>query len=307
MFAYIVKRLLWTLPVLIGITFTIHTILSLTPGDPVRIMLGETATEGQVQAARRELGLNQPFLSRYFFYLGNLAQGDLGKSYRNKRDVIAEIGDALPATAQLAVSAMLLIILLGIPAGIASAVWYGTPLDTGINVLALVGLSMPVFWIGLLLIYYLGFKWPIFPIGGMGDGIISFVLPSLTLALNSVAIISRLTRSTVIETLTEDYIRTARAKGLSSRIILWKHALKAAFIPILTVIGLQFGLLLGGAVLTETVFSWPGIGRLMVDAIMTRDLLVVQGSVLILALIFVAINLIVDLSYSLLDPRIRYG
>ena len=307
MYAYVIRRILWAVPVLIGITFTIHTVLSLTPGDPVRIMLGETATEDQIQVARTELGLDRPFLSRYVLYVSNLVQGDLGQSYRNRRAVADEIGDALPATAKLALAAMTLIILLGIPSGIAAAVNKGTWIDGLLTTVSLVGLSMPVFWIGLIFIYLFGFKWPVLPIGGMRDGLASYILPAFTLALNSFAMISRLTRSTVIETLGEDFIRTARAKGLGSRVVLWKHALKASFIPILTVIGLQFGLLMGGAVLTETVFAWPGIGRLMVDAIMTRDLLIVQGSVVVLALVFVTVNLLVDLAYSLLDPRIRYS
>lgn len=307
MYAYVIRRILWAVPVLIGITFTIHTVLSLTPGDPVRIMLGETATEDQIEVARTELGLDRPFLSRYLLYVSNLVQGDLGQSYRNRRAVADEIGDALPATAKLALAAMTLIIVLGIPSGVASAVSKGTWIDGLLTTVSLVGLSMPVFWIGLIFIYLFGFKWPVLPIGGMRDGLASYILPAFTLALNSFAMISRLTRSTVIETLGEDYIRTARAKGLGSRVVLWKHALKASFIPILTVIGLQFGLLMGGAVLTETVFAWPGIGRLMVDAIMTRDLLIVQGSVVVLALVFVTVNLLVDLAYSLLDPRIRYS
>ena len=307
MYAYVIRRILWALPVLIGITFTIHTVLSLTPGDPVRIMLGETATEAQLAAARAEIGLDRPFFARYVHYVSNLLQGDFGQSYRNRRAVIDEIADAMPATAKLALAAMVLIIVMGIPSGIASAVHKGTWFDGLLTTVALVGLSMPVFWIGLIFIYVFGFHWPVLPIGGMRDGLASYVLPSITLALNSYAMISRLTRSSVLETLGEDYIRTARAKGLGSRVVLWKHALKAAFIPIVTVIGLQFGLLMGGAVLTETVFAWPGIGRLMVDAIMTRDLLVVQGSVVVLALVFVTVNLLVDLAYSVLDPRIRYS
>jgi len=306
-YAYVIRRLLWTVPVLLGITFVIHTVLSLTPGDPVRIMLGETATADQLAAARRDLGLDRPFFERYVYYVGGLLQGDLGQSYRNRRAVSAELADALPATAKLAVAAMILTIVIGIPSGVISAVYRGTITDGILTITALVGLSMPVFWIGLLLIYFFGFTWPVLPIGGMRDGLASYVLPSVTLALNSYAMISRLTRTTVLDTLGEDFVRTARAKGLAPVRVLWKHVLKAAFIPILTVIGLQFGLLMGGAVLTETVFSWPGIGRLMVDAIRTRDLLVVQGVVLTLAIIFVLVNLLVDLAYSLFDPRIRYA
>jgi ABC-type dipeptide/oligopeptide/nickel transport system permease component len=305
--SFVFKRLLWGLPVLIGITFVIHTVMSFVPGDPARIMLGETATQAQIDAARREMGLDRPFLQRYVHYIGNVVRGDLGLSYRNRRAVRDEIRDALGPTIKLAAAAMLITILLGIPSGVISAVHRGGVVDYSLTTLSLVALSMPVFWIGLLLIYFFAFRWPIFPTGGMQDGLISYVLPAFTLALNSLAMISRLTRSTMLEVLGEDYIRTAKAKGLNQHATVYKHALKAAFIPILTVVGLQVGLLMGGAVLTETVFAWPGIGRLMVTGIMMRDLLVVQGAVLVLAISFVIINLLTDLAYALLDPRIRYS
>jgi len=303
---YIVKRLLWVVPVLLGITFVIHTVMSLVPGDPAQILLGAVASKEQVDALRSELGLDQPFLERYLSYVGKVATGDLGRSYRTRRLVSEEIQDAMVPTMKLGAAAMFFTILLGIPGGIISAVRRNTWVDHTTTFLSLFGLSMPIFWTGLLLMYFFAYKWPIFPTGGMDMGLVSYVLPGLTLALNSVAMVARMTRSSMLDVLREDYVRTARAKGLAEQTVIYRHALKAAFIPILTVLGLQVGLLMGGAVLTETVFSWPGIGRLMVAAIMTRDLQLVQGSVLVLAGCFVLVNLATDVSYVLFDPRIRY-
>ncbi len=271
------------------------------------ILLGDAATADQRAALRAELGLDRPFLVRYGDYLGGVVQGDLGRSYRSRRPVVAEIADAFPATLKLSAAAMLVTLLLGLPAGILSAIRRGRPEDYGITVLSLLGLSMPVFLIGLLFIYYFSYRWPIFPVGGMDDGLQSYVLPSITLAFTSVAMVSRMTRSSMLDTIQEDFIRTARSKGVPERSVVFRHALKAAFIPILTVMGLQIGLLLGGAVLTETVFSWPGIGRLMVAGIRTRDLYLVQGCVLVMAASFVLINLLTDLAYTLIDPRVRHG
>ncbi len=304
---YVAKRLVWSLFVLLGVTFVIHSVMSLVPGDPTVILLGDAATADQRAALRAELGLDRPFLVRYGDYLGGVVQGDLGRSYRSRRPVVAEIADAFPATLKLSAAAMLVTLLLGLPAGILSAIRRGRPEDYGITVLSLLGLSMPVFLIGLLFIYYFSYRWPIFPVGGMDDGLQSYVLPSITLAFTSVAMVSRMTRSSMLDTIQEDFIRTARSKGVPERSVVFRHALKAAFIPILTVMGLQIGLLLGGAVLTETVFSWPGIGRLMVAGIRTRDLYLVQGCVLVMAASFVLINLLTDLAYTLIDPRVRHG
>lgn len=304
---YVAKRLVWSLVVLVGVTFVIHAVMSLVPGDPTVILLGDSATEEQRLALRAELGLDRPFLVRYGSYLAGLARGDLGLSYRSRRAVVDEIGDAFPATLKLSAAAMAVTALLGIPAGILSAVRRNTPTDYGVSVLSLLGLSMPVFLVGLLLIYYLSYRWPIFPVGGTDDGLASYVLPSVTLAFTSIAMVSRMTRTSMLDVLGEDFIRTARAKGLTEPRVVNRHALKAAFIPILTVLGLQIGLLLGGAVLTETVFAWPGIGRLMVAGIRTRDLYVVQGCVLVMAASFVVINLLTDLAYTLVDPRVRHG
>ena len=303
---YVAKRLAWSVFVLLGVTFVIQTTMSLVPGDPAVILLGESATAEQRAALRTELGLDRPFLARYVTYIGDAARGSLGRSYRSRRPVIDEIGDALPPTLKLSLAAMVVTVAVGIPAGVASAVRSRSIADRIVSMLSLLGLSMPVFLIGLLLIYALAYHWPIFPIGGMDDGLISYVLPAITLALTSIAVVSRMTRASMLDILGQDFVRTARAKGLGEALVVNKHALKAALVPVVTAVALQVGLLIGGAVLTETVFAWPGIGRLMVTAIKTRDLLVVQGCVLVLAAGFVLVNLLTDLSYTLLDPRIRY-
>lgn len=303
---YLVKRLLWVIPVLLGITFVVHTVMSLVPGDPALILLGDSATQEQRQALRAELNLDKPFLERYVIYLEKAVQGDLGKSYKSRRPVVTEISEALGPTVKLGSVALLFTLLIGIPAGVISAVKRNSWFDHTASLVGLLGLSMPVFWTGLLLIYYFAYKWPIFPVGGMDRGLMSYFLPGITLAFNMVAMVSRMTRSSMLDVLREDFTRTARAKGLSEWKVIFKHALKAAFVPIATVVGLQIGQLLGGAVLTETVFSWPGIGRTMVTAILYRDLLLVQGSVVVLAAAFVIINLLTDLSYGLFDPRVRY-
>jgi len=304
---YTATRLAWSVFVLLGVTFVIQTTMSLVPGDPAVILLGESATAEQRAALRAALGLDRPFLARYASYIGDVSRGSLGRSFRNRRPVIDEIRDALPPTLRLSLAAMIITVAVGIPAGVASAIRSGGIADRLISLLSLVGLSMPVFLIGLLLIYALAYQWPIFPIGGMDDGLISYVLPATTLALTSIAVVSRMTRASMLDILGQDFVRTARAKGLAEAIVVNKHALKAALVPVVTAVALQVGLLIGGAVLTETVFAWPGIGRLMVTAIKTRDLLVVQGCVLVLAAGFVVVTLPTDLSYTLLDPRIRYG
>lgn len=303
---YVVKRLAWSVFVLLGVTFVIHGTMSLVPGDPAVILLGESATGEQRAALRAELGLDRPFLLRYATYVGDVAQGSLGRSYRSRRPVIDEITDALPPTLRLSLAAMVVTVAIGIPAGVASAVRSNTVTDRLVSVASLLGLSMPVFLIGLLLIYALAYQWPLFPVGGMDDGLRSYVLPATTLALTSIAVVSRMTRASMLDILGQDFVRTARAKGLAEAVVVNKHGLKAALIPVVTAVALQVGLLIGGAVLTETVFAWPGIGRLMVTAIKTRDLLLVQGCVLVLAAGFVLVNLLTDLSYTLLDPRIRF-
>jgi peptide/nickel transport system permease protein len=303
---YVLKRLVWSVFVLLGVTLVIQATMSLVSGDPTVILLGETATMEQRAALRGELGLDRPFVVRYATYVTDVARGNLGRSYRSRRPILEEIRDAFPPTLKLSLVALLITVVIGLPAGVLSAVRANTATDRLVTAVSLLGLSVPVFLIGLLLIYLLAYRWQVFPVGGMDNGAASYVLPAVTLALTSIAVISRMTRASMLDVLGEDFIRTARAKGLAEAVVVNKHGLKAALVPVVTALALQVGLLIGGAVLTETVFSWPGIGRLMVTAIKTRDLLLVQGCVLVLAAGFVVINLLTDLSYTLLDPRIRH-
>jgi ABC-type dipeptide/oligopeptide/nickel transport system permease component len=300
---FIVRRLLLAVPVLLGVVFVVMLTIDLLPGDTVTLMLGEHATKDAVAKLREHLGLDKPFLVRYLDYVGRVSRGDLGRSIQQNRPVAAELADAWPATLELTVAALVIATVAGIAAGVASAVWPNSLFDGLARLGSLFGLSMPIFWTGLVLIvvFSLWLNW--LPVGGAGS-LTHLVLPAVTLALPSVAMIARMTRSAVLDVLREDYVRTARAKGVGEFLVLARHALRNAFIPILTLLGLQSGQLMGGAVLTETVFSWPGLGRLMVKAIFARDYILLQGAVLIFALAFVIINLIVDLSYGLLDPRI---
>lgn len=306
MLLYTLRRFLQAVPILLGVVFIVMLSMEFIPGDPVRLMLGEFATEEMVTDLRTRLGLDDPLPVRYIRYLGEVAQGDMGSSVKDQRPVSEIISEALPVTMQLGGAALLLTVLLGIPLGVASAARPNSLLDNLIRIFSLAGLSMPVFWTGLVFIvlFSVNLRW--FPVGGMGSWR-HFVLPVVTLALPSIAILARLTRSTVLEVLREDYVRTALSKGVSRRTVLFKHALRNALIPITTALGLILGQMLGGAVLTETVFSWPGIGRLTVFAIFNRDYVLVQGVVLVLAVIYVLVNLLVDLSYGLIDPRVTYS
>ena len=306
MFAYITQRLLLAIPIMLGVVFIVMVSLEFIPGDPVRLMLGQFATEEMVANLNKTLGLDQPLPVRYVTYLGNLAQGDLGRSLNDRRLVTEIIGEALPVTLQLTGAALLIAVLLGIPLGVLSAARPNSVLDNVVRVLSLAGLSMPVFWTGLVFIVFFSVQLGWFPVSGRGSWR-HVVLPAVTLALPSVAILARMTRASVLEVLQEDFVRTARSKGLHTRKVLFKHTLRNALIPVTTALGLILGQMLGGAVLTETVFAWPGIGRLTVFAIFNRDLVLVQGIVLILALMYVLVNLLVDLSYSLIDPRVTYG
>jgi ABC-type dipeptide/oligopeptide/nickel transport system permease component len=303
MLTFIVRRLLLAIPVLLGVIFVVMLTVELIPGDAVTLMLGEHATKEAVEKLRDFLGLDRPLLARYGQYLGKLVRGDLGRSIQQNRPVVDELAEAWPATVELAVAALLLAAAVGVAAGIVSAVWPNSLFDAVARLGSLFGLSMPVFWTGLVLIVVFALWLPWFPVGGSGSAS-HLVLPAVTLALPSIAMIARMTRSSVLEVLREDYVRTARAKGVREQWVVMKHALRNATIPILTLVGLQAGQLLGGAVLTETVFAWPGLGRLMVKAIFARDYILLQGAVLVFALAFVVVNLLVDLSYGALDPRI---
>jgi len=303
--AYLVRRLLLAVPVVLGVVFIVMLTMELVPGDPAEIMLGDFASEEAVRDLRRELGLDRPIYVRYFVYLGRIAGGDFGRSLREQRPVAMEIASAWPLTFQLSLAAFTIAVLLGIPSGVISATRRYSMFDNVSRFVSLLGLSMPVFWTGILLIILFGYKLRLLPFGGHGS-LSHLILPAFTLSLPSVAILARMTRSSLLEVLGEDYIRTARAKGLSERVVVYKHALRNAIIPILTTAGLQIGQMLGGAILTESVFSWPGLGRLMMRGIFNRDFILLQGAVLVFALAFVAINLMVDLSYAFLDPRITY-
>ena len=303
MLIFAVRRLLLTIPVLLGVMFVVMLTMDLIPGDPVALMLGDAATKDTIARFREHLGLDRPLAVRYVRYLGQVVTGDLGRSIQQNRPVVDELAEAWPATLQLTAAALVLAAVTGVATGIVSAVWPNSLFDSLSRLSSLFGLSMPVFWTGLVLIVVFAFWLPLLPVGGVGSPA-HLVLPAVTLALPSIAKIARMTRSGVLEVLREDYVRTARAKGVRERLVVVKHALRNAAIPILTLIGLQAGQLMGGAVLTETVFAWPGLGRLMVKAIFARDYVLLQGAVLIFAMAFVAINLIVDLSYGVLDPRV---
>jgi peptide/nickel transport system permease protein len=304
MHKYIFKRLLLLIPVLLGVSFLVFSIMSFTPGDPAQLILGESAPKAQVLALREEMGLNDPFLMQYGRFVGNAVQGDFGRSYTSGREVFGEIFQRFPNTLILAIIGVIIAILIGIPVGIISATKQYSLMDSVSMIAALLGVAMPNFWLGLMLILFfsVGLGW--LPSGGFG-GWKSLILPSITLGTGAAAIITRMTRSSMLEVIRQDYIRTARAKGVTEKKVINKHALKNALIPVITVVGLQFGYLLGGAVLTETVYSWPGVGRMMVEAIRSKDTPIVLAAVLFLATTFSVVNLFVDILYGFVDPRVK--
>lgn len=292
------------LPVLLGVTFLVFSIISLAPGDVATMILGQGATQESVAELRNDLGLDQPLLVQYGRYLGNLVQGNMGVSYATKKPVLDEIISRFPNTLTLAFFSILVSILISIPIGVISAVKQYSSFDNLGMIFALIGISMPSFWLGLILIIIFSLTLGWFPSGG-ADQLKSIVLPALTLGVASTASIARTTRSSMLEVIRQDYIRTAKAKGLGSNTVILKHALKNALIPSLTVIGLEFGELLGGAILTETVFSWPGIGRLMVDSIQRKDTPMVLGCIIVFSVAFSVVNLFIDILYTFIDPRIK--
>lgn len=304
MIRYIIKRLLLLIPVIIGVSLIVFTLLFFSDGDPARMTLGQNASEEQVQAQRKIMGLDDPFIVQYGRYLGNLARFDLGNSYRTHKPVAHEIMDAAPSTFKLALFAVTLAVLVGIPIGIVSAIYQYSIFDNIMMIFALIGVSMPVFWLGLLLILLFSVRLGWLPSSGFAH-FNQMILPAVTLGAQSIAVITRMTRSNMLEVIRKDFIRTAEAKGQTRRVIIWRHALGNALIPIITIVGIQFGQLLGGALMTEVIFSIPGIGRLMVDAIKTRDNPMVLGGVLFIAVSFAVVNLIVDILYAFVDPRIK--
>lgn len=306
MLPYVARRLLHLIPVLLGISFLVFMLVHLVPGDPVRVMLQDVGSPEQVERVRHQLGLDRPIYLQYGTFVIRAVQGDLGRSIHTRRPVALELAFRLPYTVRMAVAATLVAVVLGIALGSIAAVNHRSVLDYGTMVIALAGVSLPSFWFGLvlILIFSLYLKW--LPPAG-ADSVLHLILPAITLGSGAAAIIARLTRSSMLEILHQDYIRTARAKGVADRRLVFHHALKNAMIPVVSIVGLQFAGLLGGAVIVETVFGWPGIGRLAVEAIFNRDIPVIQAVVLVAAVIFVFVNLLVDLLYGLLDPRIRYG
>ena len=333
MLHYIGKRLLQLIPVLLGMTFLVFMIIRAIPGDPAQVILGQLASKEAIESLRASLGLDNPWYVQYFDYLFGLLQGDLGESMRTVQPVATEIWPYLAATFELAFFAILIAVVIGVNAGIISAWFQNSWFDYLAMVIALIGVSMPIFWLGLMeqWIFSVELQW--LPPGGrddardpvtavtnlyvidtimngrfdqLGDVLKHLILPSIALATIPMAIIARMTRSSMLEVMRADYVRTARAKGQKMFWVVYKHSLKNAIIPVLTVVGLQMGLLLGGAILTETIFGWPGIGRYIYDAIQYRDYPVIQSGILVVAFIFVMINLLVDILYGLIDPRIKY-
>ncbi|EIM78221.1 ABC transporter permease [Nitratireductor rhodophyticola] len=314
MAAYIAKRLLAAIPVLFGLSIIVFLIMAMIPGDPATAILGSYATPENVARINADLGLDKPLPQQYLIWLGNLLQGDLGRSYALNRPVLDEVLERFSATLILAGTALVLCSILGLLAGVVSAVRQYGLADKVITVLVLIGISIPSFWLGLLLILAFAVKIRLFPASGMyaiyGGGDLPdllhhLFLPALTLAVVATGVIARLTRTAMLEVLRQDYIRTARAKGLTERRVIYRHAFKAALVSVIPVIGIQAGFVLGGAVYIETVFQWPGIGSMLVNAISTRDLLLVQGGVLVVAAAYVLFNLAADVVQTLLDPRLR--
>ena len=303
MSVYLLRRLAQSVLVLLGVSFVVFFILYLT-GDPALVLLPPDVTAEDIRKFREEMGFNDPFIVQYGRFLGGALRGDFGQSVRHGEPAFPLVLERLPATFQLSGAALLVALVLAIPAGVLSAVRRNTLTDYVATVFALLGQSMPTFWLGIMLILVFSVQFNLLPSSGRG-GLEHLVLPAVTLGLFTTARITRLTRSGMLEVLNQDYIRTARAKGVSGRPVVWKHAFKNAAIPIVTIVGIELGTLLGGSVITETIFAWPGVGRLSVQAIYNRDYPVVQAAVFLLASTFVLVNLVVDLLYTYLDPRIR--
>jgi peptide/nickel transport system permease protein len=330
---YAIKRFLTIIPVLVGISIIVFGFIHLIPGDPAVTMLGERATPERVKEVRAQLGLDQPLYAQYLIYAGKILRGDLGSSILRGDPVLTDLVRRFPATVELAFGAISVAILLGIPAGIVSAVWRNSFVDGCSRILALTGVSMPIFWLGLMLAWVFGVMLGWLPTGfrlgtdvtlrsvtnfnildslitGNGEALVAslrhLVLPAVALSTIPMAVITRMTRASLLEVLSQDYIRTAEAKGLPRRAVILRHAMRNALLPVMTVTGLQVGRLLAGAILTETIFSWPGIGLWIYEAIQARDYPIVQGATLFIATIFVMVNLLTDVLYATVDPRIKY-
>lgn len=306
MIRYISRRVIASILTLIVISIMIFLMLRLLPGDPARLFAGELATKEEVDRLRTQLGLDLPLSTQYINFVKDVFHGDFGTSMRTGEPVVEDIMSRFPATIELAVISIILACVIGIPAGVVAALKPYSVFDTTVSVGTLMGVAMPVYWFGLMLIVVFAVKLKILPAAGASDGFKSAILPSITLALFSMALITRMTRASVLEVLTQEYVTTARAKGLKEIKVISRHVLRNALIPVVTVVGLQFGSLLGGAILTETIFAWPGLGRLLTDSLYSRDYPMVQGLVLLFAGLFIMVNLLIDILYSFIDPRICY-
>jgi peptide/nickel transport system permease protein len=306
MLRYFLRRLLLTVPVLLGVATLVFALIHLVPGDPAQAMLGEGASQEEIARLQHTLGLDRPLLSQYKSFLFGLARGDLGTSFRYNAPVSAQIKEKFPNTAALALAAMLVAIVFAIPLGIVAAVYRGTAIDHAAMTIALLGICMPNFWLGPLLAILFAVRLGWLPVSGMG-GLSHLVLPAITLGAALSAILARMTRASVLEELRELYVLSARARGLSGTRAVVHHAFRNSLIPIVTIIGLQFGAVLTGTIITETIFAWPGIGRLLIQAINFRDYPLVQGCILFISVTYVAMNLLTDLTYGFLDPRIRFN
>ena len=302
---YLFIRLISVFPLALGVATGVFFLIHLIPGDPIDLMLGESAALADRAALRETLHLDEPILKQYGHFMLSLAQGDLGQSFSMKKPVFDVLLSRYPATIELALAALFISITLAVPLGVFSALRHGTLVDQSILMLSLFGVSIPNFWLGPLLIIFFSLKLNLLPVSGQ-EGLLSFVLPALTLGLGMAAILLRITRASVIEIVRKEYILTARAKGLLERTVILKHLFRNALIPLITVLGLQFGALLTGAIITETIFSWPGLGRLTISAIYTRDYPLVQGCVLAIAFTYLLVSLLVDILYAIADPRVRY-
>ncbi len=323
---FIIRRLLNLIPTIIGVSLVVFFMIHLAPGDPITLMVGDDASLEDIQRIQATYGFDQPLYVQYFRWFGNALQGDFGLSIRQSRTVTGLIWERAGATVELAFMAMFISILISVPLGVLTALRRGSWIDMGALTVALVGISMPRFWVGLMLLIYLGLNFDFFPLFGrdasLFRGIFTFfttfnpqemivgfrhlILPAISLGTAATALQTRLMRSSMLEVLRQDYVRTAKAKGLSDRVVIFKHALRNAMLPVVTIVGLQFGYLLGGAVVVESVFSWPGLARLIINAVSQRDFPIVQAGTLVVALTFAVINLAVDISYGFLNPKIRY-
>lgn len=326
------RRFLGAIPVIIGISFLVFLLMHIAPGDPISLLLGDDATQAEIERTRREWGLDKPILMQYWEFLGRAMQGDFGKSLKFGEPVTKLVFERLPATIELAFASLLVAVLISIPIGVYSAIKHDSLLDHAGMALALVGVSLPNFWLGIMLIYFLGGQFNLLPVAGrieygiqvqtithlyLVDSLITgnfpafwsalkhLFMPAITLGTSLAAIVTRITRSSILEVMRQDYITTARAKGLSERVVIWRHTLRNAMITIITILGLQLGALLNGSVITETVFSYPGIGDLLIQAISLRDYKLAQGLIFFFAMMYFAVNLLIDLLYMLVDPRIK--